>query len=289
MALTKVATALNARLNGRFNPNGRYIHASQGLGNNKRGYYEITPGNTKQGFQVITNISNANRKKVTFEVMLNNDTIFKLNGEEIHKYMRDYHDKKAVEGVFDITFGDSNFRTREGIRLGELVTLPTDRLLVYVDLTGANLPSDPSIEMREFVTQPQAQRYFIPRVFKSSHTINSTSENHMMPERTGLGRFITRMHLLSADVNRVDQYQGDQLINEIQRRDNDFDLGTAYPKAKRKQNNTFHYDRTLHGLALDGLIESLPNTKFKLGMDAANSFEFIVEMIEQVRDLPQVA
>lgn len=279
-----VTQSLNARLVGRYHPLSRDVHGGQGIGKNKRGFYELETGPTFDAFEIITDIPKAESHKVTISIVLNNDEIFKLRGDEIQKYMRDYEKKAVDDGRFTIYYADKDKKTKDGIRSGQLVTLPTDRLLVYVDI--GDVENEPSVRLRTQRSKSQKRRHFIKRVFKSSFNAVSAGQNFMMMERVGLGKFLTKMHLLSDKIARVNRWEGDSMVEELSLVDNNFDLG-SYGKAP--QAATFHYDKTALGFGVDGLVESLPNLKFEVVTTQANvGFEYIIEMYEQVAALPAI-
>jgi len=269
---------------GRYYPVTREYVPTSAIIKGSKGHFTIDTGMTIGEFEwIVTGTTNAEAEHILFDIKLNNESIIELNGAEIHQFMRDYHGRKVQAGRFTIPLADMLYRTKEGIQSSELVTKPEDRLIVHVTFGNA-ITGNPGIRMRLRETPSQPERYFVPRIYSSSFDLLSSGRNKWKFPRFGVDKFIRRIHFQMAGINAVNIFQSDKNQNEMVLADNNYDLENIGKKVP--QANTFTVDSTMYGLGLDGLQTTINKLQYELDVDAAGKVDYLVEMLEQVKDLP---
>jgi hypothetical protein len=272
------------RLAGRLFPITRYYAATSAIVKGVKGHFTIDTGMTINEIEFLTtNITNAEAEHVTFTIELNSETIIELTGAEVHKYLRDYNKRKVQAGRFSIPLSDMLYRTKDGIQSSELVTLPTDRLIMHVKFDNA-IVGTPNIELRIRQTPAQRERYFVPRIYSSSFDLLQAGRTKWKFPRFGADKFIRRIHFAKTGINAVNVFQTDKMQNEMKAADNNYDLQNIGNKAP--QTNVFTVDSTMHGFGLDGLQPTVNKLEYELDVQESGKCDFLVEMLEQVRDLP---
>ena len=252
-----------------------------GVAENTKCHLDITPGPTIQRLEFVTNYTDAKKiKKVILE--LNSREIVNLTGEEL-KQINAYRKQHAENGRYIIDFAGMEYRTKAGIRTGELVTLPTDTLTLYVEF-GDNGGTAPTIRGRMLVTPAQARRVVVPRLFTYNYDAVVEGDNDWRYKQGSQNRFIRRMHLQSADVSRLEIKRDDLILFEANNTDNRFDL-TRYGMAP--QSNVYTFDPTATGFGLEGIFPTVANREliFRIKMAKAGAVPVIMEEIEQVESL----
>lgn len=273
------------RLAGRFYPVTREYSATSAIVKGPKGHFTVDTGMTIGEIEfVTTNVTDAEAALVSFFIELNTETIIELNGAEIHKYLRDFHGRKAEEGRFTIPLADMLYRTKDGIQSSELVTLPTDRLIMHVKFDNAIAHAAPGIRLRIRQTPSQPFRYFVPHIYSSSFDLLSSGRTKWKFPRTGVDKFIRRIHFAKAGIDAVHVFQSQKAQNEMLLADNNYDLENIGKKAP--QADTFSVDSTMYGFGLDGLQTTINTLEYELDVQASGKCDFFVEMLEQVRDLP---
>jgi hypothetical protein len=272
------------RLAGRLFPITRYYAATSAIIKGVKGHFTIDTGMTINEIEFITSgITNAEAEHVTFTVELNNETIIELTGAEIHKYLRDYNKRKVQAGRFTIPLTDMLYRTKDGIQSSELVTKPSDRLIIHVKFANA-IAGTPTIELRIRQTPAQRERYFVPRIYSSSFDLLQAGRTKWKYPRFGADKFIRRIHFIKDGIDAVNVFQSDKSQNEMRAADNNYDLEDIGKKAP--QAGVFTVDSTMYGFGLDGLQTTINKLEYELEVQASGKCDFLVEMLEQVKDLP---
>jgi hypothetical protein len=267
----------------RYQPLSRDTLSPVGMGWGQRGHIEIQAGMTIQSIELITDITDAAKiKKITLE--LNGDPIVQLTGADV--LMMQAFKKCFVEaGRYVIDFADKKYRTKNGIRSGELVTLPTDEVLLFVELADDENNPAFAIRARTWITAAQSVRYFIPRIYSTTYDASTSGDNDLVWKNGNMNRFIRRLHLKAADIKRFTVYRDDTKRHDVRDVDNIFDLKT---NDLAPQAGYFHFDPTQLGLGIDGLFPTYAQKelKFVLNKTDAGAVPLLVEMLEQVRALP---
>ncbi|QYK03132.1 major capsid protein P2 [Shewanella psychrotolerans] len=274
---------LYAQLMNRYAPLSRDTLSPVGMGWGQKGHLQIQAGMTIQSIELITDITDASKvKRVSLE--LNGEEIVALTGAEI-VMIQAFKKTFAEAGRYIIDFADKKYRTKNGIRSGELVTLPTDEVNLFVELVDDVDGPSFSIRGRTWVTPAQPQRYFVPRIYGSTYDAAMSGDNDLIWKNGNMNRFIRRVHFKAADINRVQIWRDDTKRHDLRAVDNNYDLkaNDLAPQA-----GYFHFDPTQLGLGLDGLFPTFANTqlKFVLTKAASGAVPMLVEMLEQVRPLP---
>lgn len=272
------------RMAGRLYPITRVYNATSAIIKGSKGHFTLETGMTIGELEfVTTGVTNAEAAKVEFSVELNSETIIDLNGAEVHQFMRDYHKRKVQAGRFTIPLADMLYRTKEGIQSSELVTLPTDRLIIHVKFAN-DIVGTPTVRLRVRQTPGQTQRYFVPRIYSSSFDLLQSGRSKWKFPRFGADKFIRRIHFIKSGIDAINVFQSDKIQNEMQASDNNYDLENLGNKSP--QADVFTVDSTMYGFGLDGLQTTINNLTYEIDAQAAGKCDFLVEMLEQVKDLP---
>ena len=272
---------------GRYYPITREYTPTSAIIKGSKGHFTVDTGMTIGEFEfVTTGVTNAEAEHIFISIELNSEPIIELNGAEIHKFLRDYHKRKVQAGRFTIPLADMLYRTKEGVQSGELVTKVQDRLIVNVTF-GKAIAGDPTIYMRLRQTPGQSERYFVPRIYSSSFDLLQAGRTKWKFPRFGADKFIRRIHFQKAGIDAVQVFQSDKVQNEMRASDNNYDLENIGNKAP--QADTFTVDSTMYGFGLDGLQTTINKLQYELDAQASGKVDFLVEMLEQERDLPTPA
>jgi len=269
----------------RYSPLSRDTRSAVGMGWGEKGHIEIVPGATIQSIELITDITAKTKiKRVSLD--LNGSEIVALTGSDL-KMLEAYKDAAGEDGRYVINFADMLYRTKNGIRSGELVTLPTDEINLFVELEADATGSAPAptIRGRTWVTAAQPARYFIPKIYSTNYDASASGDNDLIWKNGSIQRFIRRIHFKTGTISRLAIWRDQKKVHDLRDADNKFDL-------KRNklvpQTNYFHFDPTQLGLGLDGLFPTFAREelKFVLNKTSAGSVPMLVEMLEQVQALP---
>lgn len=272
------------RLAGRMFPVTRVHNATSAIIKGSPGHFTLDTAATIGEFEfVTTGVTNAEAKHIQFKIELNSETIIDVTGDEVHKYLRDFHKRKVQAGRFTIPLADMLYRTKEGITSAELVVLPTDRLIVHVKFSN-EIVGTPTVYLRTRQTPAQRERYFVPRIYSSSFDLLQSGRQKWKYPRFGPDKFIRRIHFSKAGIDAVNTFQSDKSQNDCRKADNDYDLENIGNKAVLA--DTFTLDQSMYGFGLDGLQTTINKLEYELDVQDAGKCDFFVEMIEQVKDLP---
>ena len=264
-----------------YRPMPKELTGWSGVAENAKCHLDITPGPTIQRLEFVTNYTDAKKiKKVILE--LNSREIVNLTGAEL-KQLNAYRKQHAEAGRFIIDFAGMEYRTKAGIRTGELVTLPTDTLTLYVEF-GDNGGTAPTIRGRMLVTPAQARRVIVPRLYTYNFDAVVEGDNDWRYKQGSMHRFIRRMHMQSADIRRLEVKRDDLILYEANTNDNTFDL-LRYGMAP--QAGVYTFDPTAPGFGLEGLFPTVANREliFRMKMAKAGAVPVLMEEIEQVEKL----
>ncbi|MCG7544084.1 major capsid protein P2 [Pseudoalteromonas sp. MM17-2] len=270
----------------RFNPLWRKMRSAEGVAAGQVGHIEIVGGSTIHEIELATNITNpAHLKKVTLEI--DGVAVVSYTGQWL-KDKETYANRFKQPGRYKIRFSDLTYRSREGVRSGELVTFSHEQIFLkievdsaFVDAEGA--PKPVTINGRTAVTAGQAVRHFMPRVYETTFDASASGINDLIWKNGGPNRKIRRIHFRTADLGKINIYRDARLIHEETKADADFDI---------KENGlmpiegVYTFDPTKQGFGWDGLFGTHgQELKFELDMANAGSVRMLVEMMEQVAPL----
>ena len=245
------------------------------VGKNQRNQLDVVTGATFQSIELVTNITDpALIPKV--QVELNGTMIVDLTGSDLLSLSK-YAKRDRAAGRYTIPFSHPEARTMEGMRLGELVTLPTDNVTF-----GETLEVVPTLRARDMVTPSQARRVFIPKLDAVNVNAPSDGENVYSWANRSPALFIRRLHLQSEDITKLKVYRDDLKVFEASAVDNIADLSEGGDNAP--QANTFHFDPAHTGFHLQGLFPTIASKElaFKYDIATAGNVRVIRETIQQV-------
>jgi len=280
---------------GAFRPLPRDLNPIIGLVSNQRGHFTVVPGATYQELQLVTNITNsALIEKVELE--LNGEIIISLTGAEM-KMLEVYKGQNAEAGRYILPLAKLEAKTPQGVQSGELVTLPSDNITLYVtfgDLTA--IVGGATCKGRALVTGAKNRRVFIPRIYSQNFDANASGNNDLPWANRSPQKNINRVHFYSPNdvIKRLEIFRDGKVVFEADKLDNDFDLKHVGARAYKcvPQANYYHFDPTAHGMAVEGLFPTVARQelKFRLNTTAAGeSIKMLVEELHQVAPLSVAA
>ncbi|MBY6095130.1 major capsid protein P2 [Ferrimonas balearica] len=274
---------LYQQLLSRHQPLCRDTRSAVGCAPNGTGTIELQVGPTYQSIEIITN--NIPKTKVKFRLELNGEPIVVVSGSDL-VMRQNYKGNHVEDGRYIIDFACPNYRTKNGIRSGELVTLDTDILTLYIEL--ADVVDGWSIRGRAWITAAQPARYFVPKIFSLNYDAMASGDNDYIWPNRSQTRFIRRLHFKASNIEKLTMYRDDTKRHEVRAADNNFDL-TLHGLAP--QSGYFHFDPGQLGFGLDGLLPTAAakELKFVLNKAAPGTVPVLVEMLEQVAQIPTAA
>lgn len=253
---------------------------------NAKNQCEIVVGPTYQAIEIITNITDlALITNVMLE--LNGRPIVNLSAIELKTLIEGYSKRDRAAGRIVIPFYRPESRTMEGMRMGELVTLPTDNLTLTVTL-GDTQAVVPTLRARALVTPSQPVRYFLPLLDSVDFNTPASGENVWSWNDRRASLFIRRLHF-KADANDMTYlrtYRDDLKVFEASAVDNTQDLTEGGDNAQVA--GYFHFDPAHIGFALQGLYPTIAAKEllFKYTKTNSGSMHVVRELLEQVQALP---
>jgi hypothetical protein len=170
--------------------------------------------------------------------------------------------------------------------MGELVTLPTDTLTVYVTIGETDLV-EPTLRARALVTPAQSVRYFIPKLDAVNTNASSDGENTFSWTNRSAALFIRRLHFQSVDITKLRVYRDDLKVFEASKVDNNEDLSEGAENVPVA--NNFHFDPANSGFHLQGLFPTIARRElaFKYEITNPGNVRVLRETIEQVASTKQ--
>ncbi len=273
---------LEIAVNG-FKPTPVELNNFVGVGSGQRASLQVTPGATFQMIELISNITDVT-KITKVEVELNGNTIVNATGYDLKSVLEVYTKRGRAAGRYVINFFNPEASTLNSMRLGELVTLPSDTITLYVTFgdTGATVPT---LRARALVTPTQPVRYFIPKVYSINIDPSVVGENHLSwPVRSG-SHFIRRLHFISANVTKLQVFRDDLKVFQATAADNAQDLGEGGDNAPI--DGIFHFDPAHIGFHWEGAFPTvaMKELAFKYDVSATGGIKVLVETIDQVSSL----
>jgi hypothetical protein len=219
------------------------------------------------------------------EVQLNGKPIISASGSTFAKVLK--HKKTFGEsGRYIIPFGESEFRTKMGVRQSDLVTLQGEMWFVYITLKAKDAGTPmPQMRMRAHVLPAQSTRYYIPRLYELTWFASATGRTPFDFAERSPALNLKRIHFLDSSVERVRIIRDDVEEYNATKIDNAYDLA-----ASDQEQNTdwFSVDFCRYGFGADGMLNTAATRQlaFELDKSAVGSVPVIIEAVEQVTALP---
>lgn len=262
-----------------FKPTPQELNNFQGVGPGQRASLQITPGATFCMIELISNITNV-AHIVKIEVELNGQTIVNVSGADLKSVLEVYTKRSRSAGRYVINFFNPEAKTMNSMRVGELVTLPSDNLTVYVTFHASAV--SPTLRARALVTPAQPVRRFIPKIFSVNIDPSVVGENHWSyPVKSG-SHFIRRLHFKSANVTKLQVFRDDNKVYHATAADNQEDLNEGGDNSCIA--GVFHFDPAHIGFQLEGAFPSIAarDLAFKYDVSATGGISVLCETIDQV-------
>ena len=276
-----------AMIRGRYAPKPHELNPLNGVGYGQKANLRIVAGPTYQSIEIKHNVAITDILKVS--MTLAGKEFVSLTGPDL-KELATQRKIYTQDGRLIIPFANPQMRTRQGVRAGELVTLENDHIMIYIELKTAAAAADntvvPEIKLRAHTTAPQADRYFLPRLFTQDWTANQGGETPFDWQDRDPRRSLRRIILQAADILRVEIKRDDLVEFEATTEDNAFDLQC---NERSPLVDSYVLDFLACGFGEDGRFPTYARKSldFRIDKTAAGNIRLIVDMIEQLKDLPQ--
>jgi hypothetical protein len=246
---------------------------------NARNQMDVVPGATFQNLEIVTNITNP-LLITKVEVELNGENIVNCTGSDL-KMVQACTKRTRSAARYLIPFYRSEAKTIDGMRSGELVTLPTDTFTVFVTV-GETAALVPTLRGRALVTPSQSVRYFIPKLDVINVNASADGRNDYFWNNRSAALFIRRLHFGATDITKMRIYRDDLKVFEANAEDNAEDLGEGDDNAP--QANYFHFDPAHIGFQLQGLFPTIARKelRFEFEKTAGGNVRVVRETIQQV-------
>ncbi|EGR2797604.1 hypothetical protein QNF03_002266 [Vibrio cidicii] len=273
-------------INTPFAPRAKELDPLEGVGWGQRAHLRLIVGPTYHSLELVTNITNpADIENI--EVQLNGRPIMRASGQtfvNIQKHKKTY----AEPGRYVIDFGESEYRTKVGVRQTDLVTLKGEIWFVYITLKSSpsqDAPAVPSIRARAHVLPAQSERYYLPRLFEL--TWNAPAAGRTPFDFAERSPFLNlkRAHFLDNSIDRVRVLRDNVEEYNATKHDNAYDLAAC---GQEQNAGWFSVDFTRYGFGADGVLNTAASQQlaFELDKTAPGAVPVIFEAVEQVKALP---
>ena len=263
-----------------YKPTPLELNSFQGVGKNQRASLPVTTGATFQMIELVTNITDPTQI-TRVEVELNGQIIYSVTGSDMKTLFEAYLKRSRAAGRYVINFFNPEAKTLTSTMLGELVTLPSDSMTVYVTFgeTGATAPT---LRARALVTRSQGVRWFIPKTYSINIDASVAGENNFNWPNRSSSLFIRRLHFMSGNISRLKVFRDDLRVFDAQAADNAADLAEGGDNAPVA--NVFHFDPGHIGYQLEGAFPTIASKelKFTYETNAAGGIRVVCETLEQV-------
>lgn len=246
----------------------------------------VITGATFQMIEIITNITDPALIEEV-QVKLNGRAIVNLTGTDLKTLLEGYTKRTRAAGRYVIPFYKPEARTIDGMRSGELVTLPSDNMVIYVKI-GDTAAVVPTLRARALVTRSQSQRLVLPIMDSIDINAPASGENVLQWNDRSPNLQIQRLHFQAADITRLEVKRDDLTVFDASLEDNNADLSEGGDNAPVA--NTYHFDPSHMGFVLQGLFATIAakELKFRYTKTASGNVRIVREMLEQVAALPQM-
>lgn len=254
------------------------ITGFNGGGFSSRFTLNMDTGPTYREIALVTNLNNDQLTQIM--VTLNGDDIYNVTGEEL-RMLEAYKQREQENGKFIIPFSDLSCLTQEGQDLSELVTLPSDNLVLTVK-TGAATAAQTSASLVPTLYgvanmgASKSVRVTIPRMYSELVQAGSTGRN--IYKNFARGPRIRRMHIESNSVDEL-EIKRDRLIRyEAKKADNDYFLKR---EGLAPQSGYFHFDPIRTRFAISDFLQTEGRT-FEINptVSAAGDLNTLFETVE---------
>ena len=272
-----------------FAPRAKELDPVEGVGWGNRCSLRLVSGPTYHDIELVTNIIDPTDIE-RVEVTLNGSPIINVSGKtlvNIQKHKKTY----AEDGRYVIPFGESEYRTKIGVRQSDLVTLQGEIWFIYITLKttpSQSAPTTPSIRARAHVLAAQATRYYLPRLYELTWFASATGRTPFDFAERSQFLNLKRIHFLDDSVERVRVLRDDVEEYNVRKGDNAYDLAAA---GQEQNTGWFSVDFTRYGFGADGVLNTAATKQlaFELDKSQTGSVPVVVEAIQQTAALPTSA
>ncbi|WP_332398561.1 major capsid protein P2 [Vibrio metschnikovii] len=262
-----------------YNPRAKELDPVEGVKWGNQATLRLVSGPTYQYIDLVTDIEDpADIERVMLK--LNGKEIVNLTGQDLVDLMK--HRQRHIEkGRYTIPFADLSYKTKAGIRTGELVTLNGEIWMLYIQLKQKTGKVDPSIRARAQTTQAQSRRIYLPRLYSLSWWAAAQGRTPFDFAERSPFLSMKRIHFKDDSIQRVRVLRDDREEINVTKKDNDFDLKFC---GLNQVDGWFTVDFTQFGFGVESRLPTaaFKQLQFELDKTEVGSVPVIVEAIEQV-------
>lgn len=215
------------------------------------------------------------------QLFLNGSQIVNVSGD-FFRMSEGFKGNPQADSTWIIQLLRDELRTNEGQRLGELVTLDNDKLVLKVKIGAARAGQDgvPTIDGWSETTAAQSRRRFVPKILEDRIEIGAAGLNNFRTFAKG-GR-ILGMHLMTPNVSQFEVW-----INKLLRHRNTPNRNQRLLSRQGfiPQANVYHFVPVASRFgALDAMRTAVNSLEFKLTMSQPGDIDVVYELIESEND-----
>ena len=258
------------------------MNTVEGIGAGQKAFVKLTNGPTYQEIILETNLEAADIVKVTLDVggKHQNGVNVELTGAEL-LMLQKYHKRHEEAGIFVIPLGDIEGRTDLGQMYGGLVTLPTDNIILRIELAGTLTTVTPTIKGWGYVSAPQQKRDHLPQI--KPHTVTNNAVGDFDYTNLPQDANIKRLHCKGGTLSKVvvkkdgaDRYEQSAVINSYVLKRN----------GKDPQADYFHIDHVVRGFLLADMFnpKAVNDLTLRFTTTVGENVGLLVESVKAVPD-----
>lgn len=262
-----------------YNPRAKELDPVEGVKWGNQATLRLVAGPTYQYLDLVTDIENPDDIERVM-LKLNGKEIVNLTGQDLVDLMK--HRRRPIEkGRYTIPFADITFKTKAGIRTGELVTMGGEIWMLYIQLKQKTGTPDPMIRARAQVTQAQSRRIYLPRLYSLSWWAAQKGRTPFDFSERSPFLSLKRVHFKDSSIERVRVLRDDREEINVTKQDNAYDLDFC---GLTQIDGWFTCDFTQFGFGVESRLPTAAakQLQFELEKTEIGSVPLIVEAIEQV-------
>lgn len=253
------------------------LNTFEGVQAGERAYTKLPNGPTYQEIVLVTNLEAAEIKKVSTHLggVHQVGEIVEVTGEELAMFEA-YKGNHQDANVFVIPFGAMEARTDVGMMFSGLVTLPSDNIMLYVELADVVAAETPSIEGWAYASASQTERNVIPMI--KPHTIVTNAAGDVDYTNLPQDAKVRRLHF-KGDLTRVlikkdgaDRFEQSDVVNDFQ----------LQRHKRTPQAGYFHVDFVKEGYVAADLFEprAVNDLTIRMTTASAGNVRMLVESVK---------
>jgi hypothetical protein len=255
------------------------LNTIEGIARGEKATVRLQNGPTYQELVIESNIAPDMISKFTVDIggVYQIGEILAVTGEEAYM-LEKYHGRNQVAYKYVLAFGSTEGRTDKGQLFSGLVTLPSDNIILGIELKASTSTVVPTFTGWAFASAAQPVRVLVPQI--KSQIITNTAIGDIDFPHLPVDAAIQRIHLLG-DVDKAIIIKDGNQPFELTKSVNNFML---MRNEKAPQAGYFHIDFVQRGWVLMDMFNpvNVANLNLRLTMTAANNVRVLIESVRQL-------